>query len=182
MNRICRQCGAEKPLWEFVDRSKQTGERRKIHRICAACRSERSKERYQQRRKEVLSYQKQYREKLKRERIETPVSSDQKESCGSVDDGYVRLAAEILRSEFSAYRRALEKYDGSPESIGRIRSIEREILTPYYAALTMNALDLKRYCNDLRKKYGIYGGIEDWAGISVRDSLPINERSKNNED
>lgn len=50
MNRICRQCGAEKPLWEFVDRSKQTGERRKIHRICAACRSERSKERYQQRR------------------------------------------------------------------------------------------------------------------------------------
>ena len=52
-------------------------------------------------------------EKLKRERIETPVSSDQKESCGSVDDGYVRLAAEILRSEFSAYRRALEKYDGS---------------------------------------------------------------------
>ena len=67
MNRICRQCGAEKPLWEFVDRSKQTGERRKIHRICAACRSERSKERYQQRRKEVLSYQKQYREKLKRE-------------------------------------------------------------------------------------------------------------------
>ena len=79
-------------------------------------------------------------------------------------------------------RRALEKYDGSPESIGRIRSIEREILTPYYAALTMNAIDLKRYCNDLRKKYGIYGGIEDWAGISVRDSLPINERSKNNED
>ena len=76
----------------------------------------------------------------------------------------VRLAAEILRSEFSAYRRALEKYDGSPESIGRIRSIEREILTPYYAALTMNAIDLKRYCNDLRKKYGIYGGIEDWAG------------------
>ena len=69
MNRICRQCGAEKPLWEFVDRSKQTGERRRIHRICAACRSERSKERYQQRRKEVLSYQKQYREKLKRERI-----------------------------------------------------------------------------------------------------------------
>lgn len=68
------------------------------------------------------------------------------------------------RSEFSAYRRALEKYDGSPESIGRIRSIEREILTPYYAALTMNAIDLKRYCNDLRKKYGIYGGIEDWAG------------------
>ena len=56
MNRICRQCGAEKPLWEFVDRNKQTGERRKIHRICAACRSERSKERYQQRRKEVLSY------------------------------------------------------------------------------------------------------------------------------
>ena len=164
MNRICRQCGAEKPLWEFVDRSKQTGERRKIHRVCAACRSERSKERYQQRRKEVLSYQKQYREKLKRERIETPVSSDQKESCGSVDDGYVRLAAEILRSEFSAYRRALEKYDGSPESIGRIRSIEREILTQYYAALTMNAIDLKRYCNDLRKKYGIYGGIEDWAG------------------
>ena len=41
MNRICRQCGAEKPLWEFVDRNKQTGERRKIHRICAACRSER---------------------------------------------------------------------------------------------------------------------------------------------
>lgn len=30
MNRICRQCGAEKPLWEFVDRSKQTGERRKF--------------------------------------------------------------------------------------------------------------------------------------------------------
>ena len=136
MNRICRQCGAEKPLWEFVDRNKQTGERRKIHRICAACRSERSKERYQQRRKEVLSYQKQYREKLKRERIETPVNCDPKESCGSVDNGYVRLAAGILRSEFSAYRRALEKYDGSPESI----------------------------CNDLRKKYGIYGGIEDWAG------------------
>ena len=109
-------------------------------------------------------FQKQYREKLKRERIETPVNCDPKESCGSVDNGYVRLAAEILRSEFSAYRRALEKYDGSPESIGRIRSIEREILTPYYAALTMNAIDLKRYCNDLRKKYGIYGGIEDWAG------------------
>ena len=30
MNRICRQCGAEKPLWEFVDRNKQTGERRKF--------------------------------------------------------------------------------------------------------------------------------------------------------
>ena len=52
-------------------------------------------------------------------------------------------------------RRALENYDGSPEAMYQIKTLEREICTPYYAILTMNAIDLKQYCKDMRKKYDV---------------------------
>ena len=49
----------------------------------------------------------------------------------------------------------LEKYDGSPEAMYQIKTLEREICTPYYAILTLNAIDLKQYCKDMRKKYDV---------------------------
>ena len=73
----------------------------------------------------------------------------------SIEDAYVRLASKIVREQMKSYRRVLEKYDGSPEAMYQIKTLEREICTPYYAILTLNAIDLKQYCKDMRKKYDV---------------------------
>lgn len=33
--------------------------------------------------------------------------------------------------------------------------IERDLLTPYYAALTLHSIDLRQVCNELRQKAGL---------------------------
>lgn len=73
----------------------------------------------------------------------------------SIEDAYVRLASKIVREQMNSYRRVLKDYDGSPESMYKIKTLELEICTPYYAILTLNALDLKQYCKDMRKKYDV---------------------------
>ena len=73
----------------------------------------------------------------------------------SIDDGYILLASAIVQGQMKSYCIALEKYDGCPEAMYQIKTLEREICTPYYAILTLNAIDLKQYCKDMRKKYDV---------------------------
>lgn len=55
------------------------------------------------------------------------------------------------------YRTALKRYarTGSDNDLAQFRSIERDLLTPYYAALTLHSVDLREVCNELRQKAGL---------------------------
>lgn len=80
----------------------------------------------------------------------------------SIDDyrkknGCVRIAEHILRGQMNRYRTALERYarTRSDNDLAQFRSIERDLLTPYYAALTLHSIDLRQVCNGLRQKAGL---------------------------
>ena len=78
------------------------------------------------------------------------------DSCKD-DTGCVRIAEHILRGQMNQYRTALERYarTGSDNDLAQFRSIERDLLTPYYAALTLHSIDLRQVCNELRQKAGL---------------------------
>jgi hypothetical protein len=73
----------------------------------------------------------------------------------NVNDCYVNLAAYIVRSTMVEYEHALQGDDGTPESLHRIETIEDDLLSPYYSILVLQSLDLRRYCINKRKAYGI---------------------------
>ena len=43
----------------------------------------------------------------------------------------------------------------SADDLAQFRSIECDLLTPYYAALTLHSIDLRQVCNELRQKAGL---------------------------
>ena len=53
------------------------------------------------------------------------------------------------------YEHALQRYNGTPESLHRIETIEDDLLSYYYSILVLQSLDLRRYCINKRKAYGI---------------------------
>ena len=67
------------------------------------------------------------------------------DSCKD-DTGCVRIAEHILRGQMNRYRTALERYarTGSDNDLAQLRSIERDLLTPYYAALTLHIIELRQ--------------------------------------
>ena len=73
------------------------------------------------------------------------------------DDAYIRLASIVLEKQMQSYRDALEKYaeTGEEKHLYRVRSIERELLSPYYAALAMHSVDFRELCNEERRKVGL---------------------------
>ena len=78
------------------------------------------------------------------------------DSCKD-DTGRIRIAEHILRGQMNRYRTALERYarTRSANDLAQFRSIERDLLTPYYAALTLHSIDLRQVCNELRQKAGL---------------------------
>lgn len=73
------------------------------------------------------------------------------------DDAYIRIASIVLEKQMQSYRDALEKYaeTGEEKHLYRVRSIERELLSPYYAALAMHSVDFRELCNEERRKVGL---------------------------
>lgn len=73
------------------------------------------------------------------------------------DDGYVRIAAIVLKKQISAYHTALEQYTrtGEKKHLRKVKSIERELRTTYYATLTMNSVDMDDFIVQCRKKHGV---------------------------
>ena len=73
------------------------------------------------------------------------------------DEACMRLAVIILQKQMERYRQALDQYARTRKDkfLGQIRDIERELLTPYYAALSLHTVDLRAVCNDLRQKAGL---------------------------
>lgn len=80
-------------------------------------------------------------------------------SAGSCKDdaGCIRIAEHILRGQMNRYRTALERYarTRSDNDLAQFRSIECDLLTPYYTALTLHSIDLRQVCNGLRQKAGL---------------------------
>lgn len=73
-------------------------------------------------------------------------------------EGYIKLAAAILRNQAAVYEEALKKWSKTKEWIlidNRVESIERELLTEYYAILTLYEIDMLDYINTQRHKYGL---------------------------
>ena len=83
-------------------------------------------------------------------------SKNSADSCKD-DTGCIRIAEHILRGQMNRYRTALERYarTRSANDLAQFRSIERDLLTPYYAALTLHSIDLRQVCNELRQKAGL---------------------------
>lgn len=73
----------------------------------------------------------------------------------NVNDCYVNLAAYIVRLTMVEYEHALQRYNGTPESLHRIETIEDDLLSPYYSFLTLQVLDLRQYCINKRRAYRV---------------------------
>ena len=73
------------------------------------------------------------------------------------NEGCLCIAEHVLRLQMNRYRTALERYarTGSDNDLAQLRSIERDLLTPYYAALTLHIIELRQMCNELRQKAGL---------------------------
>lgn len=56
-----------------------------------------------------------------------------------------------------SYKLALKQYaeTGKEKYLYRVKSMEHDMLSPYYAALTLGMVDFKQYIIDNRKKYGV---------------------------
>ena len=80
------------------------------------------------------------------------------------DEACMSLAVIILQKQMERYRQVLEWYRQALDQyartrkdkfLGQIRDIERELLTPYYADLSLHTVDLRAVCNELRQKAGL---------------------------
>ena len=82
-------------------------------------------------------------------------------NCSFNDEGCIRLASIILEDQIQRYRAALEKYaeTGEEKYLCRIRSIERELLSPYYAALALGEVDFREVITQCRREAGVDMGV-----------------------
>lgn len=78
------------------------------------------------------------------------------------DSACVRLVEHILKSEIQHYRDTLNQYAKAPvysdnrsKVSGELRTIERDLCSEVYANLTMRLVDMRAFCNQLRREYGI---------------------------
>lgn len=73
-----------------------------------------------------------------------------KEAC-------LRLVEAVLRKEMERYRAALNQYSKYHEKkmIGKIRDIERYLMSPHYAALSLHSVDMRSICNRMRQAAGL---------------------------
>ena len=77
------------------------------------------------------------------------------------DEAYVRLAELVLKKQMDSYRSALKQYaeTGDEKYLRSIKSIERDLLSPYYAALAIGKVDFKELILQCRKEAGVALGV-----------------------
>lgn len=78
------------------------------------------------------------------------------------DDTYVSVAERMLESQMHRYRNALEKYARycRKKDLYKVKRIEKELLTPYYAALALGKVDFRDIIRQCRENAGVK--IEDF--------------------
>lgn len=93
---------------------------------------------------------------------ECPLYCSGKEKSGESealcdDGGYIRIAEIVLRQQINAYKAALENYarSGEEKHLCKVEPIERELRTPYYAALTLGKIDMDRFIAQCRAQHGL---------------------------
>lgn len=76
------------------------------------------------------------------------------------DEAYVEIAKLVLKRQMDSYRSALKQYaeTGNEKYLCRIKAIERDLLSPYYAALTLCNVDFKELILQCRKEAGVAFG------------------------
>lgn len=69
----------------------------------------------------------------------------------------LRLAEVVLQKQMDRYRAALVQYAKTRQEkfLIRLRNIERDLLTPYYAAMGMHQIDFRAICNAMRRDVGL---------------------------
>lgn len=77
------------------------------------------------------------------------------------DSACVRLVEHVLKSEIQHYRDTLRQYAKAPvysdrqKVAGELRTIEKDLCSEIYANLTMRLVDMRAFCNQMRREYGI---------------------------
>lgn len=73
------------------------------------------------------------------------------------EEACLRLAETLLRKEMERYRAALNQYSKYHEKklIGKIRDIERYLMSPHYAALSLHSVDMRSICDRMRQAAGL---------------------------
>ncbi|WP_295218201.1 hypothetical protein [Ruminococcus sp.] len=73
------------------------------------------------------------------------------------NEGCLWIAEHVLRLQMNKYRSALQRYarSRSDNDLAQLKAVERELFTPYYAALTLHSIDLRQVCNVERRRVGL---------------------------
>ncbi len=73
------------------------------------------------------------------------------------NEGCLCIAEHVLRLQMNKYHSALQRYarSRSDNDLAQLKAVERELFTPYYAALTMHSVDLRQVCNEERRRVGL---------------------------
>lgn len=143
MNRICSRC--KKKL------AKPGGYR------CQACEKQYYREYRARNRDKINAYQNARRDAMRRSKGQ-PV--DGRRSRKGMDprdemDGYIKIARYIIKSQIKHYKSALRKYACGKVEEAEVLAIEHELCTPYYAILTLHAVDLPALCKQMRCEAGV---------------------------
>ena len=77
------------------------------------------------------------------------------------DEAYLEIAERVLKLQMDSYRSALKQYaeTGNEKYLYRIKDIERELLSQYYAALALGKVDFKELILQCRKEAGVALGV-----------------------
>ena len=77
------------------------------------------------------------------------------------DEAYLKIAERVLKLQMDSYRSALNQYaeTGNEKYLYRVKAIERDLLTQYYAAITLGKVDFKALIVQCRKEAGVDLGV-----------------------
>lgn len=140
MNRICSRCKKEpaKPG----------------RYLCQACEKQYYQEYRARNRDKINAYQNARRYAMRRSKGQ-PVDGRRSWQCTDPMDGYIQIAEYIIKSQIRHYKSALRKYARGKIDEADVLAIERELCSPYYAILTLHAVDLPALCKEMRRKAGV---------------------------
>lgn len=87
-----------------------------------------------------------------------PEDADCAHGC---DESYVKIAELVIKKQMERYRSSLKQYaeTGNEKYLYLAKSIERDFMTPYYAALTLGKVDFKELILQCRKEAGVALGV-----------------------
>lgn len=143
MNRICSRCKKEL--------AKPGGY------LCRACEKQYYREYRARNRDKINAYQNARRDAIKHGNGQ-PVEG--RRSWQGMDprdemDGYIQIARYIIKSQIRHYKSTLHKYALGKAEEADVLAIERELCSPYYAILTLHAVDLPALCKQMRREAGV---------------------------